>query len=136
MSNIYYKIWADAIVHERAKKDRQSSWKAFTIAPMSILLGTNLLTLLLLLRLLSHKTYLVIFPLHVFNQVGLNTCTSIILTYFIPFVIINYLLIFYNDRYKQLIIKYGSNGGKLYHKYALITIGVIVVPILFKLVFL
>jgi hypothetical protein len=135
MLSIYYKIWADAIVYERSKKDRQSSWKAFTIIPVSILQGINLLAILLLIHLLSRRKYLVIFPMHIFNITGINTFLSVLLTYFVPFIIINYLLIFYNNHYQEVLKIYGDKKGKLYGTYAFVSIGVIVVPFLFKLIF-
>jgi hypothetical protein len=100
MFTLYYKIWADAIALEKAKKGRQTSWQLFSLTSMSILQGINLLALLLLLRALSGGDLLILFPMHIFRYAGLNTGISVILTYFVPFVIINYLLIFYNNKYQ------------------------------------
>ncbi|MCC8424597.1 hypothetical protein [Mucilaginibacter sp. UR6-11] len=133
---IYYKIWADAIVQERSKKDRESSWKMFSNASMSILMGINLLTLLLLLRLLSGGRFLILFPMHLLKYAGLNTGISVLLTYFAPFIILNYLLVFNNNKYEEIIRKYGNRKGKLYNRYALTSFGIIVIPLLFKMMFL
>jgi len=134
MFSIYYKIWADAIAHERAKKAKKSSWQTATMITISLLQGINLLTLLLFIRLISHNTYPVIFPLHVFNRAGMNTFCSLALTYFIPFVIINYLLIFYDHQYDDVVKTYGDKQGKLYRAYTLISVGIILIPYLIKLI--
>jgi hypothetical protein len=134
MFSIYYKIWADAIAHERAKKNRRGSWQAATIISISLLQGINLLTVLLFIRLISHNTYPVIFPLHLFNRAGMNTFCSLALTYFIPFVIINYLLIFYAHQYDDVLKTYGDKNGKLYRTYTLVSVGIIIIPYLIKLV--
>lgn len=135
MLSMYYKIWADAIFFEQSKKGRQKSWKLISIISISVLQGINLLTLFLLIRVLSHKKYPVLFPMHAFNLSGLNTFLSVILTYFVPFVLLNYLLVFYNNRYEYLIRIYGDKKGKLYRSYALVTIGIIVIPLLLKIIF-
>lgn len=54
MLSIYYKIWVDAITQERAKKGEDGKyWKTFTIIPISLIQGGNLLTLLFFLRFLN-----------------------------------------------------------------------------------
>ncbi|MDB5156265.1 MAG: hypothetical protein JWR50_972 [Mucilaginibacter sp.] len=136
MISLYYKIWADALVQARTKKGRENGWQLMLITAMSILQGINLLAILLLLRLLSGGRYLILFPIHIFGYSGLNTGLSVLITYFIPFVILNYLLVFYNNKYEQIAKTYGDRKGKLYRLYALISLGIIVVPLLFKLVFL
>ena len=135
MLSIYYRIWVDAIVAEKAKKGDERSWKAFTIIPMSILQGINLLTFLFLVRIITHGQVPIVLSLNIFRERALNTFLAGALTFFIPFVIINYLLVFYNQRYKLLIKAYNNSEGKLYRNYFLITIGVIVIPLLLKLIF-
>jgi len=103
---------------------------------MSVLQGINFLAVLLLLRLISGGRYLILFPVHIFDISGFNTGVSVLITYFLPFVILNYLLVFYNNRYNQIAKTYGDRKGKLYRLYALISLGIIVVPLLFKLIFL
>lgn len=133
--SIYYKIWVDAIVSEKNKKGDEGSWKAFTIIPMSILQGINLLTFLFLLRIISHGQVPIVLSLNIFRERALNTFLAGALTFFIPFVIINYLLVFYNQRYKLLMQEYKNRDGKLYRNYFLITVSIIVIPLLLRLIF-
>ena len=135
MLSTYYKIWVDAIASEKGKKGEQGNWKAFTLIPMSLLQGINLLTLIFVIRILTHKGIPVVLSFGFFRERALNTFFAGALTFFIPFVILNYLLVFYNHRYKNLMKTYNDSKGKLYRNYFLITIGVIVVPLLLKLIF-
>jgi hypothetical protein len=135
MLNTYYKIWVDAIVLERSKKGEQGSWKAFTIIPISILQGINLLTLIFLIRILTHKGIPVVLSLNIFRERAINTFFGGALIFFIPFLILNYLLVFYNQRYESLVKIYRDSNGKLYRNYFLWSVGIIVIPLVIKLIF-
>src|SRR6202012_2839039 len=123
MLSAYYKLWVDAIVSEKNKKGRGTTWKAFTIIPISILMGINLLTLLYWTSKLTHYQLPVVLIVGIFNARLLNIYISAILMYFIPFLLLNYLVIFYNSRYKELIKSYQDNKGKWYRNYALMSLG-------------
>lgn len=135
MLNTYYRIWVDAITQERSKKGDNGSWKAFTIIPISLLMGVNLLTLIFILRLLTHGSVPIVVPLDIFRYRAVNTFIAGAFTFFIPFLVLNYLLVFYNERYQKLQNLYRSNEGKSYRNYFFISVGVIVVPLLLKIIF-
>ncbi|UOE51723.1 hypothetical protein MTO98_11605 [Mucilaginibacter sp. SMC90] len=134
MLSIYYKIWVDAIKQERAKKGANGNWKAYTIIPISLIQGVNLLTLLFILRFFTDIP--ILFTINLTRDRAINACVAGLLVFFIPFVILNYLLIFSNDRYNKLMNLYPARGNKLYRNYVLISLGIIVVPFVFKLIFL
>ncbi|MGF7072437.1 hypothetical protein [Mucilaginibacter sp. R-33] len=133
MLSIYYKIWVDAITQERAKKGTDGNWKAFTIIPISLIQGVNLLTFLFILR--SFTDIPILFTIDLTRDKAINAFIAGLLVFFIPFVILNYLLIFYNDRYNKLMNLYPSRGSKIYRNYVLISLGIIVVPFVLKLIF-
>ncbi|WPV01223.1 hypothetical protein SNE26_05515 [Mucilaginibacter sp. cycad4] len=134
MLSIYYKIWVDAITQERAKKGEDGKhWKAFTIIPMSLIQGVNLLTLLFILRFFTDIP--ILFTIDLTRDKAINGFIAGLLVFFIPFVLLNYLLIFYNNRYNKLMNLYPSRNSKLYRNYVLISLGIIVVPFVFKLFF-
>lgn len=135
MLTIYDRIWADAIAHERNKKRKESAWKLFTLISISMLQGLNLLALLFIFRWLTHGKMPILLPVHIFNKAALNSFCSIFLVFFIPFVILNYLLIFYNNRYELLLKQYSGNG-KLYRNYFIFSVGIIAVPVVLKFIFL
>lgn len=136
MLSIYYKIWADAILFEKAKREKDINWKTITIISVSLLQGLNLLVLLYLLRWISRGQMPILLPLSIFNMSALNSACAIILVFFIPFVILNYLLVYYNNRYLEIIKTYPNRKGKLYRNYFLWSVGIIIIPIVFKLVFI
>jgi hypothetical protein len=135
MLSLYYKIWVDALIQAQKKTGKSGNWKLLTLIPISLLNGVNLLAIFLFMRILSHNQTLGLFPIHIFKVGPLNEFISVLITYFVPFVILNYLLIFSIDQYNRLMKEYSGHEGKLYLKYAAISIGIIVVPVVFKLIF-
>ena len=134
--SLYYRIWVDAIVAQKEKKSSAAGWKLSTIVQMSALQGVNLFTFLLWMKVLINHNLLLFFPVNIFNERSLNGFISVLITLFIPFVILNYLLIFTNNRYEMLIMKYDNQGGKLFKKYALISLGILFVPLIIDKLFL
>ena len=57
----------------------------------------------------------------------LKTKAEFLLRFVVPVVLINYLLIFRNDRYQKLIKRYPYRNGKLFLAYFLCSLGVPVV---------
>ncbi|MDB4923933.1 MAG: hypothetical protein JWQ54_5916 [Mucilaginibacter sp.] len=129
MFNIYYKIWVDAIVFEQTKNGQRRNWKTFTLLPVSVIQGINLLTILFWTRALTHAKIPLFFDINIFNTKGLNTLIPALL-FFMPFIVLNYLLIIYNQRYENLIAKYKYYNGKLYLGYFLFSTGVFILPII------
>lgn len=135
MLSLYYRIWADAITSEKKKRAKDSEWKLFTMIIISLMQGLNLLALLFIFRWLSHGEMPILLPVHIFNMTAINGFCAIFLVFFLPFVLLNYLLILYDNRFQQLITRYPGTKGKLFRNYCLISIGIIVVPIVFKTIF-
>ncbi|HEY8930942.1 MAG TPA: hypothetical protein VIM55_17190 [Mucilaginibacter sp.] len=133
--NWYYKIWVDAIATQKQSKTDRSSWKLYSIVFMSVLQGLNLFTLLLWIKVVINRHLLLMMPVSVFNAKPLNGFISVIITFFLPFLILNYLLIFTNERYKRLAEQYPAQNGKLFKKYALWTVGLLIIPAVIKFMF-
>jgi hypothetical protein len=135
MMGLYYKIWVDAIITERSKKVEARNWKLYTIIPISVLQGINLFTIFYWMKILVNHYLPLFFPVTIFNARLINDFIAIVITLFIPFVILNYLPIFINDRYEQLIPKYKSQCAKCYRKYTLTTLGLLFIPIIIQKMF-
>jgi hypothetical protein len=129
MLNIYYKIWVDAMVFERTKYGQRRNWKIYTLFPISMLQGINLLTVFFLASALTKKNIPIFFVITFFNFKPLNSFLSFSITLFFPFIILNYFLIIYKHKYESLIEKYKYHNGKLYIGYFLFTIGIVIIPI-------
>ena len=135
MLNAYYKLWVDAILLERSKKGREGSWKAYTLIPISLLMGINLFTLLYWANELTKHRLPMLLIVNLFSERLLNFYISVIVMFFIPFLLLNYLVIFYNQRYEELTRLNKGSNGKLYRNYALISIGLLAIPIILKMMF-
>jgi len=134
MLSVYYKIWVDAIKVTQSSKSEGKNWKLFTIIPISILQGINLATILLWIHALNRR-FTVLLPLRVINLNPVNTSISLFLTFFLPFVILNYLLIFYGERYNMLAKIYRPLNGKRYFWYIAITLGMFALPYVLQWIF-
>jgi hypothetical protein len=129
MLSIYYKIWVDAIVFEQTKNGERRNWKIFTLFPISILQGVNLLTIFFVAGAITKKNIPIFFDVSIFHIKPLDAFISFSITLFWPFVFLNYFSIIYNNRYEGLVEKYRYHGGRLYLTYFLLTIGVFIIPI-------
>ena len=129
MLNIYYKVWVDAIVFEQTKNGERRNWKIFTLIPISVFQGINLLTIFFWIRSFT-RHFNPFIAINLFQIEAINAFLSFAITCYIPFLVLNYLLIFYNHRYESLIAKYKYRNGKLYLTYFLFSIGVFIIPII------
>lgn len=128
MQNIYYYIWVDAINYERKKNGEFRNWKIYTLIPISILQGVNLATLIILLTVLNIKIDIII-DFDIFPGYMLDSFLSGIISFQLPFYIINYILIFRKNRYEVLLKKYKDNNGKSYFIYFGLSIGLFILPL-------
>ena len=129
MGNLYYKIWTDAIVFERSKHGHLRNWKIFTLIPITVLQGINLLTVFLWLSALNIKIDIFI-EFNIFPGTMLDSFASAAVTLFLPFLIINYFLILRGKRFQLLIKKYGYKNGRLYLFYFIATISIFIIPLI------
>jgi hypothetical protein len=136
MLSLYYRIWVDAITYQKKKQKKEDGWELLTIISISILQGLNLLAILFVFRWLTHRQMPIMLPMRIFHMSAFNGFCSVVLIFFLPFILLNYLLIFYNQRYQKLLSIYPNKNGKLYRNYLIVTVGVIVVPMVFKILFL
>lgn len=111
MLRLYYKIWVSAIISAKASKAEAGSWKLFTLGPVSLLQGINLFTVFVWMKSLVNHRLPLFLPVNIFNYRLINDCISVVTTFFIPFVILNYLLIFSNNQYKDLLKKLPGKTG-------------------------
>ncbi|WP_428330977.1 hypothetical protein [Mucilaginibacter sp.] len=135
MFKIYYRVWADAIVAEQAKKVEKRNWKLYTLIPMSIVMGINLLTFFYWMKVLVNRNLPLFIGVNIFNAKPINSFISVVCTFIIPFIILNYLIVFNNDIYNYILHTYHAEGGKLYRKYVLYSLGLCIIPVLIKVMF-
>lgn len=118
---IYYKIWVDGILKVRSAKENKNSWKYGLMLLMSVAMGMNIALFMTILQ--KHILGFYFYELHFsFLPHILSNLFSGIILFLAPPLILNYLFIFYRGRYKELIKKYRSHGGKLFQSYFLVSL--------------
>ncbi len=110
-NNIYYKIWADAIVGFRKHKPQVKNWAKSTFILITACNSINLYSLDIILNLLGIKTYFI--EINIFPGTMLNFFGAFIIQYSLVFIVLNYFFIFKNNKYLLIIEKYSNMNGKL-----------------------
>ena len=119
---IYYKIWVDGIVKLRSRPQNAGLWKFFAITFTSMAMALNLVFFLFILSDLRVTDGVFKVPVNLFPGARIDVFFSFFISYLLPFLLMNYFLIFHRDRYKKLINSYPYYGGKLYLRYFLGTL--------------
>ena len=115
--NIYYLIWVDFIVKVKSIPANKNNWKQYSMIFMSMAMALNLCVLISIIQLhiLKHIYYDV--SLTIFRGEKLNNFISFFILYLLAPLVLNYILIFRDDRYKALIAKKKNYNGKLIYTY-------------------
>lgn len=120
--NIYYKIWVDCIVKARTIPANKNNWKRFTMIFMSMAMAINFAMILAILQrsILGFSFY--DFRVDIFPGSKLDAFISFFTLYLLPMLLVNYFLIFRNNRYELILEKYKSYNGKLFITYFLVSL--------------
>ena len=121
---LYYKIWVDCILRLKSIDANKTNWKYKSMAIMTISMASNFILIMVILQ-RNILGYFYEITLHTLSGFQ-NYILTIVILYLLPCILINYLLIFRNDRYLRLIKKHQYRNGKLSITYFLISI---IVPI-------
>lgn len=120
MKNIYYLIWVDIITSAKMRHPESTDWKFSLFVLITMCNSLNIYTIYIWIRFFRKISYLI--NIDIFPGTILNNAASIFIQFASPFIFLNYFLIFYNNRYKKLIIKYPNKKGKLAVIYSLCSI--------------
>ena len=118
---LYYRIWVDCITRLRSIEANKDNWQIKGIVMMSTAMTFNFVLLMIIFQknILDYIFYEINIPVLSGFQ---NYILTILILYFLPCVIINYLLIFRNKRYEKLLKKYPYSNGKFIVAYILISL--------------
>lgn len=129
--NIYYLIWSDAIASIRKYYPYKRSWKIEIFVFITSMHAFNLWIVLLWLKYFNVLT-LPPFNIDIFPGNLLDSFVTFVIVFASPFVVLNYFLIFYNNRYEKILTKYKHikvRYGAVY--FVIITLGAFVSAILY-----
>jgi len=118
---LYYRIWVDCITRLRSIEANKVNWQIKGIVMMSTAMTFNFVLLMIIFQknILDYIFYEINIPVLSGFQ---NYILTILILYFLPCVIINYLLIFRNKRYEKLLKKYPYSNGKFIVAFILISL--------------
>ena len=120
MKNYFYLYWVDAITSIKLKNPKRKDWKFSLFTYTTICNALNLWVILLWLKffnILSFKVEINLLPGTILSSAG-----GFIVYFAAPFILLNYFLIFYRDRYKRLIEIYPHRNGRLAMGYILFSV--------------
>jgi len=133
---IYYKVWVDAIRKVKSAPSNKGVWGLYAMIYMSIVMSMNFIFLVLIFERSIVGCSLYLLDIDIFPSENLNMFLSFFIRFVLPFVLVNYFLIFFNKRYEKLLSKYESENGKLFARYFIgslsIPLVVLWIGILFK----
>lgn len=119
MKNPYYLIWADSILSIRKFHPEKKDWKITVFILNSWINAINLWIILIWLKYFKIVEFSLI-EIDIFPGDIIDGFLAFSIHFFLIFAIINYILIFRNDRYKMIIQKYPSPPNKIAFYYSLI----------------
>ena len=101
---IYYKIWVDCILGMKSQKKYKNSWRRESKISMNIPMMANIFIVVgVLQRYIFGHIYKIRFS---YLPLEVNAIISFFILYLFPVMLVNYLLIWRDDKYKKLIEKY------------------------------
>jgi hypothetical protein len=110
MINLYYTYWVDAIVSINTKNPNRKDWKYTLFIYTTLCNALNVWVVMLWLKFFNIFFFRV--EIDILSGSILGNAIGFIIYFASPFIILNYLLIFYKDRYKKLLDKYTHRNGK------------------------
>ena len=119
--DVYYKIWVDGIVRLRSRPQNKGMWKFYAMTFISMAMAINILLFMVILQQYILKRWFWNFDVKAFGSSRLNDFASFFVLFLLIPLVINYLLIFRNNRYEQLINRYKYYNGKLCATYLMIS---------------
>jgi len=119
--NLYYSIWTDCIKRMLDIGVSKNDLKRRALFFMSLAMTFNFVLVMVIFQLNFFGYYFYEINLSFLSGFA-NYAVTMLVLYFLPCFIINYLFIFRNNRYEKLLDKYKYYNGKLCLAYYLISL--------------
>ena len=104
MYNLYYLIWADSIQSIRKNQPNKKDWKISIFLIITIMHSFNLWIIVLWLRYFG--VHIPLIDLNLFPGHMIDSFLSFAIEFASPFILLNYFLVFRNNRYIKIVEKY------------------------------
>ena len=117
---MYYAIWVDCLVRLKSQPANQHRWKGIAMTLMSLAMFLNFWLVVNFIELAIFKRP--VYRIHLEFMTGNSKkITEFLMQFVLPVLIMNYMLIFRNNRYEKLIEKYPYRDGRLFLTYFLVS---------------
>ena len=126
MFNWYYILWSDAINFTRSKARFISVWKLHTLGFISFFMAINLLLVSIILKIELNIQFITII-----KSRALSHFLGFMVVFFLPPLILNYLLIFSKNQWERVRKDYKHYNGKVYKIYFILSL---VLPVSFLII--
>ena len=128
--SLYYRIWVDCILRLKSLPKNKEDWQLKSMSIMSTAMAMNLVLIMIILQkgVLDYYFYEINIP---FLSDFVNYMLTMLILYFSPGVLLNYILIFRRKRFEKLLKKYPYHNGKLFLVYLLISMLLPIIILLF-----
>lgn len=121
MIRLYYTIWVDGLLKLKSIPKNRKMWKFYGYAFISMAMALNIALLMAILqRNILKKTFYQI-NVDIFPGTKLDAFVSFSILYLALPLIMNYLLIFRNNKYEELFKEFKHYNGKLCVSYLMIS---------------
>jgi hypothetical protein len=117
MRKFFYLLWVDFITSIRLNHPEKKDWKFSLFLLMTTCNALNVYTICLLLKYFGIIPRLV--EIDLFPGTIINNAVGFFIQFGTPFILLNYFLIFYKEKYITLIKKFPDKKGKLALTYVL-----------------
>lgn len=128
---IYYRIWVDCIARAKSIPANKSNWKFFTLLFMSMAMAIDFAVLMSFVQKVLLGSYFFKLNVDLFQGTKIDALISGLMLFVLPMIILNYILIFRNNRFEHLVLKYKSFNGRLFF---LFFFGSLLIPFLVFLI--
>lgn len=132
MKNIYYMIWADAILTAQKKNKFSEEWKLLVYL-FAVFQALNLAVVIIFFKALFDIRSSITFQMDIFPGKMLDSLLPALIFYLLPFFLANYFLIVYKNRYRKIITKYKSYNGRLVLGYIVFSALLFFIPMIIML---
>lgn len=118
---LYYMIWVDALLYQKSIPANREIWKFMATVGITLGMFIDLITIIAILE--RNFINLGIWNIHlnISPWPKINILITSFTFFFLPPLLLNYILIFRNKKYEKLFELYPYNNGKLCKKYILIS---------------
>lgn len=121
--SLYYKIWTDYIYKAQTIPSYGHDWKWKTLIYMSTCMGILFAILMAFFQKIIGASFYFL-NIDIFPGDNIDAFLSGFILFVLPFLIINYILIFRGGRYKLLMNKYPHSNGKFFKLFFSIALGI------------